>query len=75
MERAMYLPRSSTIRKAWYRADKKILGIVFTTGYTYHYFKVPALLWQRFKTIVSKGGSAGSFFNRHIRDHYEYEKL
>lgn len=75
MERSMYLPGSGTIRKAWYKADKQILGIIFTTGNTYFYFKVPALLWRRFRAIVSKGGSAGSFFNRHIRDHYEYQKV
>jgi hypothetical protein len=45
--------------------------VTFTTGRRYIYFDVPAAVYLRFR----HADSHGSYFNHHIRDHYDFREL
>lgn len=62
---------SSVIRNFLYRAEDKALDITFTTGRKYRYLNVPAQIYDEMCAAFSKG----EFFNQHIRDHYDFERL
>ena len=61
---------SSVIRNYQYQPDKRILEITFVSGRRYRYRDVPATLYSRMQASFSKG----EFFNRHIRDHFAFER-
>ena len=62
---------SSAIRHFHYRAEKRELEVVFTTGRRYLYVDVPPLVDQAFRVAESKG----RFFNERIRDRYRFREL
>jgi len=62
---------SSVIRAYRYDAEKRELLVIFQTGRRYRYKAVPPEVHDALKAAFSKG----YFFNRHIRDHFRYERL
>jgi len=62
---------SSVIRFYRYNPESRDLLVVFQTGKRYVYKKVPPDTHEALKAAFSKG----YFFNRHIRDQFEYERL
>ena len=62
---------SSVIRAYRYDAEKRELLVIFQTGRRYRYKAVPPEVHDALKAAFSKG----YFFNRHIRDHFGYERL
>ncbi len=65
-----YFLGSRAIRRMAYSLDRKILEIIFTTGYGYHFYSVPYDVWLNFQSAPSKGG----FFMRYIYGHWEGPK-
>jgi lysyl-tRNA synthetase class 2 len=61
---------SSVIRRFGYHPGDASLEITFVSGKRYRYLDVPPDLYQRMRESFSKG----EFFNRHIRDHFDFEK-
>ena len=57
---------SSVIAEVGYDESSAILEVVFTTGRTYHYFRVPPSEHQNLLNAKSIGG----YFNRRIRPRY-----
>lgn len=57
---------SSVIVAVGYDAGSAILEVVFRTGRTYRYFRVPASAYQALMHAQSVGG----YFNREIRPRY-----
>jgi hypothetical protein len=45
--------------------------VTFITGRIYEYFDVPVGIVGCFEDAESKG----AFFNRHIRDHYDFREI
>jgi hypothetical protein len=66
----MGLMPSTVIRRFGYRPDDGSLEITFVSGKRYRYLDVPPDLYQKMRQAYSKG----EFFNRHIRDHFAFEK-
>ena len=62
---------STVIRRFMYAPETRELTIEFVTGRRYVYFSVPADEVQAFRSASSKG----SYFNRNIRDCYEFREL
>ncbi len=62
---------SSVIRAFDYDPAARRLAVTFVSGKRYAYRDVPAELVERMRGALSKG----SFFNRHLRDHFAYDKL
>jgi hypothetical protein len=62
---------STVIRKFEYDTEMQKLQIVFTTGKVYVYKEVPESLYNDMRKAFSKG----EFFNEHIRDKFEFEKI
>lgn len=62
---------SSTISRALYSKKQKELFIVFRTGATYKYSKVPPKIAQDFEAAESQG----KYFLNFIRDEYETTRL
>lgn len=62
---------STVIRRFFYLPASRELSIEFVTGRRYLYFDVPADEVQAFRAAFSKG----SYFNRNIRDCYEFREL
>lgn len=61
---------SSVIRAFSYRPESHSLDVTFVSGRRYRYLDVPDDIYRRMRESFSKG----EFFNRHIRDHYAFEK-
>jgi hypothetical protein len=59
---------STVIRSHSYDPATRTLTITFVTGRRYVYDDVPRDVYDAFKAASSRG----TFFNRHIRDHYGY---
>jgi hypothetical protein len=59
---------STVIRSHSYDPLTSELTITFVTGRRYVYDDVPQDVYGAFKAAFSRG----TFFNRHIRDHYGY---
>ena len=57
---------STVIRDHHYEPEERELTISFATGRIYVYRDVPEEVYADFSAAFSKG----SFFNKHIRDHY-----
>jgi hypothetical protein len=72
-ERAMRLKPvdSDMLRLVGYDARARILEVVFNTGGTYQYKRVPV---SEFKKLMS-AESIGKYMHRHIIDHYDYERV
>ncbi len=68
-------PGSTTTNYLKYYPEKKILEIGFRTKETYQYRKVPAGTWKDYYAKVSGGQSSGKFFNEHIKEKYEFNKI
>jgi hypothetical protein len=54
-----------------YDRDTATLRIIFVSGLIYDYKNVPEEVYQAMKT----SGSKGIYLNKHIKGHYEYEKV
>ena len=61
---------SSVIRSFSYDKRTRVLQIIFVSGMVYHYKEVPEGVYQNLKSA----GSRGSYFNRHIKDNYTFER-
>ena len=59
---------SSVIRKWDYDDAAQRLDIVFVSGKHYSYHDVPPEVVEEMRAAFSKG----SYFNRHIRDHFDF---
>jgi len=62
---------SSVIRDFDYDEERRVLQITFVSGRVYAYSDVPAEVFQEFEMARSKG----EFFNRHIRDCFDYSEV
>jgi KTSC domain-containing protein len=62
---------SNVIRNYLYDPANSELWITFVTGRKYVYAAVPQDVFDAFKSAFSRG----TFFNREIRDHYEYREI
>ena len=54
-----------------YDASTHTLIITFVSGMIYHYKNFPESVYERMKKVSSKG----IFFNRYIKDKYEFERI
>jgi hypothetical protein len=61
---------STVIRSFQYRPGEQALDITFVSGRSYRYLHVPPNVHEEMRTSFSKG----EFFNRHIRDHFAFER-
>jgi len=61
---------SSVIKEIGYDKHNKELFITFVNGSEYAYFGVSDYMYNRFLLAESKG----TFFNKKIKNKYEYEK-
>ena len=62
---------STVIRNYSYDPDTRELKITFVTGRRYVYRDVPQGVVDALKAAFSRG----TFFNRHIRDHFDYREI
>ena len=62
---------STVIRSYHYDRCRQELDIVFQSGRRYTYRAVPEATYDAMKAASSKG----EFFNRHIRDHFTFERI
>jgi hypothetical protein len=62
---------SSVIDRYHYDESTKSLIITFVTGMVYRYKDVPEKVFKLFRASVSKG----KYFNYHIKDKFEFEKM
>ena len=62
---------STAIRSFDYDPEADRLLVTFVTGRRYVYEDVPAYVVEAFRIAPSKG----SYFNKHIRDRYDYSEL
>ena len=62
---------STVIRRFMYVPDTRELTIEFVTGRRYVYADVPPADVDEFRTAPSRG----VYFNRHIRDRFDYREL
>ena len=61
----------STVIRAWkYDEAEQRLDIVFVTGRHYSYHEVPPDIAEGMREAFSKG----SYYNRHIRDHFRFTR-
>ncbi|TGX49700.1 KTSC domain-containing protein [Sphingomonas gei] len=59
----------STVIRRWdYDEAEQRLDVTFVSGRVYSYHEVPAAVAQAMLEAFSKG----SYFNRHIRDHFAF---
>jgi len=61
---------STVIRSYHYDRRRRALDIVFQSRRRYTYREVPEETYEAMKAAFSKG----AFFNRHIRDHFTFER-
>ena len=62
---------STVISRFVYVPETGELTIEFVTGRRYRYFDVPSETIDQFRAAFSKG----AYFNRHIRDEYQFQEL
>ncbi len=65
----MFYPHSS-VRRAKYMADEKILEIEFASGAVYHYQGILPITWE----ALQKCEAPGKFVHSDLKD-YKYEKI
>jgi hypothetical protein len=63
--------KSSNIDAIGYDSKQKLLRIIFKSGSTYEYSKVPVTIWNKLKTAKSKG----SFAYYNICYKFPYQKI
>lgn len=61
---------SSNLSSGQWDSDTDTLTLTFADGARYDYLNVPRSVWQGLKGAES----AGSYFHRHIRNRYAYER-
>jgi hypothetical protein len=61
---------SSVISSYCYDAEQRALEVCFVSGRRYLYHDVP----ERTADAMRKAGSKGSFFNRKIKDRFEFTR-
>jgi len=61
---------STVIRSYHYDRRRRALDIVFQSRRRYTYLGVPEKTYDAMKAAFSEG----EFFNRHIRDHFTFER-
>jgi len=59
---------STSLRTVGYDAERQLLRIEFQNGSIYHYFDVPATVYQELMQAPSKG----AYFNRSIRPIFDF---
>jgi lysyl-tRNA synthetase class 2 len=64
------LVESSVLSSIEYLSNRT-LELRFRSGVTYRYFAVPQTVVEGFIAAESKG----AYFNRHVRDHFPYQRL
>jgi hypothetical protein len=62
---------STVINRYSYDDETKTLIITFVTGMVYRYKDVPERVFKLFRSAISKG----KYFNYHIKDKFEFEKV
>ncbi|MCK4435361.1 KTSC domain-containing protein [Candidatus Bathyarchaeota archaeon] len=62
---------SSNIHSIGYDSKSQTLEIEFHGGGIYQYFKVPESIYN----ALMSASSHGSFFHRHIKDHFRWTKI
>lgn len=62
---------SASLRSIGYDVKRRVLEVEFLSGKIYRYFEVPGLLLLKLLTA----NSIGRYFNRHIRDRFEYAEV
>ncbi len=62
---------SRLLKTAAYQSELAVLELVFRSGEVYHYFGVPAEIYQELRWAESKGG----YFNSHLRNRFPYSKV
>ena len=62
---------STAVRSIDYNPETEQLHVTFVTGRRYLYEEVPAYVAEAFRGAFSKG----TYFNKYIRDRYEYAEL
>lgn len=62
---------STVIRRFDYSPERRELRVEFVSGRRYVYSDVPPEEVESLRQAFSKG----SYFNRHIRDRYDYREL
>jgi hypothetical protein len=62
---------STVIKQFSYKPDAAILTVTFLSGNVYAYKNVPEKVYRSLKTA----GSKGRYFNKFIRDIFEFEHL
>jgi KTSC domain-containing protein len=64
------LVESSLLSSIEYLSDQT-LELTFRSGVTYRYFAVPQTVVEEFVAAESKG----TYFNRHVRNRFPYQRL
>jgi len=62
---------SSCLSEAWYDDGSASLACFFTDGSVYVYFNVPRAVYD---ALVGGQASIGGYFNRDIRNDYQYQR-
>lgn len=62
---------SSNLDRIGYDLERQVLYVMFQNGAYYAYQGVPDSIY----TDLMNANSMGRYFNRHIRNHYPYERL
>jgi len=68
-------PGSGTTNFLKYYPERKILEIGFRSEEVYQYLEVPSPVWEEYREKVLSGDSSGVFFNKRIKDKYEFRKI
>jgi len=62
---------SSNLKSVGYDSKASILEIQFKSGAVYRYFSVPMSIYSGLMNASSKG----SYFHKHIRSEYRFERM
>lgn len=62
---------STNLASARYEDTSMTLEVSFLSGGVYHYYDVPAHIWQEFKAAESQG----RYLAARIKGHYRYSKV
>ena len=62
---------SSLLASVLYDSPRRLLEVEFPSGRRYRFFDVPAACYRQLLDADSKG----TYFNRHIRNHFPFQRL
>jgi KTSC domain len=65
------IPVESSLLSSFEYSDEETLNLHFRSGATYRYFGVPESVVEGLIAAQSKG----SYFNRHLRNRFRYQRL